>query len=485
MNCPFCKQLLDIPQERLSEGEGFHYDCSHCSSSLFFEKGECQVLAEGRIPDPAEAEEEKQASRQEAAAAAEGAAAASSGGAGVGSEEKALEGASPASLSAGGDSASGSGSGASDDGERDASFPSEEKGGGEVPADEAVARAAKAQSADESLAANFEANPAANPAEDVKADELAATAGAAGGALDFEAPGALPPKDPAAPAESESSAVPQQQLKESIVADEAQAPSSPAVSPGAEAASSEIEPADDPVAEASFESVPESPKFPDPESAPPSLSPPPAVTAPATPAGPAAPVMTAPAATAIGPTAPPASSNKAASDSEESGGAGPDESEEEKLEDFSDLERWGNLPGAAHQGPFFYNLLIEDINSQETREYVKEVLSDEALNLPPVKIKGGSLRLPRLSPAAAHVIVKALIGRPLTLSWEQELAAEAEGEEEPQGAPPASPANASVEKAPSEKAAGGGASPSPDEAGAQSHSSPDGSETPGTEGATA
>ena len=443
MNCPFCKQLLDIPQDRLSEAEGFHYDCPHCSSSLFLEKGECQVLAEGRIPDPAE--EEQEASQEEAA---------------------------PSSASAASDGRAGA--------------------------------VAQQRSVSEGAAGT----------------ELATPSGAAAGGLDFgqEAAGAV--------AEGESSGAPQQ-LKEPIVANEAQnpadriaaAPATAAAESGAEAAPSETEPADS-GAEASFESVPESPKFPDQESAPaspasaalesaalaeplPSKKDAPDSQSAGAPhsgltfGGPASggphrggPNLDGPQGAGSGPGGSGPGGSGPGGSAGGSGEGGEGETEEEKLEDFSDLERWGNRPGNTHQGPFFYNLLIEDINSQETREYVKEVLSDEGLNLPPFRIKGGSLRLPRLSPAAAHVIVKALIGRPLTLSWEQELTAEAEGEEEPQEAPPAPPANASAEKAPSEKPAAakfpaGAASPSQDEPGAKSHSSPDGSETPGTEGANA
>lgn len=103
--------------------------------------------------------------------------------------------------------------------------------------------------------------------------------------------------------------------------------------------------------------------------------------------------------------------------------------EEKPPEDFSDVESFGNATGKTHQGPFYYNLLIGEINSRETREHLDSVLSDEGLNLPPVKIKDGTLKLPRLTPAAAHVIVKALLGWSLKISWEQELAVEMDEEE--------------------------------------------------------
>ena len=92
-----------------------------------------------------------------------------------------------------------------------------------------------------------------------------------------------------------------------------------------------------------------------------------------------------------------------------------------KPEDFSDVEKFGNISGNTHQGPFYYNLLIEEINSKEVREHLENVLSDEGLNLSSPQIKDGTLRLPRLTPAATHVIVKALLGWSVKISWEQEL----------------------------------------------------------------
>lgn len=104
---------------------------------------------------------------------------------------------------------------------------------------------------------------------------------------------------------------------------------------------------------------------------------------------------------------------------------------EKKPEDFSDVEKFGNTTGRTHQGPFYYNLLIEEINSKEIREHLNSVLNDEGLNLPPIKIKDGVLKLHRLTPAATHVIVKSLLGWSLKISWKQELAVEMNDEESP------------------------------------------------------
>ena len=103
-----------------------------------------------------------------------------------------------------------------------------------------------------------------------------------------------------------------------------------------------------------------------------------------------------------------------------------------KPEDFSDVKKFGNTSGNTHQGPFYYNLLIEEINSKETREHLESVLSDEGFNLSPPQIKDGTLRLPRLTPAATHVIVKALLGWSLKISWEQELVVDHDESSEPE-----------------------------------------------------
>ena len=94
------------------------------------------------------------------------------------------------------------------------------------------------------------------------------------------------------------------------------------------------------------------------------------------------------------------------------------------MDDFSDVREFGESAALSHTGPFYYNLRIEEINSKEDRDYLEHVLSDEGLALPGWDIKDGVLKLDQLSPAACHVIVKALSSRPVKISWEQFLASD-------------------------------------------------------------
>ena len=45
MQCPVCKVKFDF---EISPSEEIYYDCSHCQSSLLFNKGQCEVLSEGQ-----------------------------------------------------------------------------------------------------------------------------------------------------------------------------------------------------------------------------------------------------------------------------------------------------------------------------------------------------------------------------------------------------------------------------------------------------
>ena len=105
--------------------------------------------------------------------------------------------------------------------------------------------------------------------------------------------------------------------------------------------------------------------------------------------------------------------------------------ESKKEEEFNQGEGSASLSSinpseeAGGEGLFFYNLKIGKINSKELIEEIDLVLQDEILNLDPkewdVNIKDGILNLKKLSPVKAHIIVKALTGLPLKISWEQHL----------------------------------------------------------------
>ena len=94
-------------------------------------------------------------------------------------------------------------------------------------------------------------------------------------------------------------------------------------------------------------------------------------------------------------------------------------------ENFSDIEEYGNKADISIESVFYYDLQIQEINSAQLRQEIKMVLEDKALGLDPeayfLKIKDGVLEISKLSPVKVHVIIKALIGLPLTLKWNQSL----------------------------------------------------------------
>ena len=109
-----------------------------------------------------------------------------------------------------------------------------------------------------------------------------------------------------------------------------------------------------------------------------------------------------------------------------------EESEKESLkdsesksqkEDFSEVAEFGNTQDQDKQGPFIYDLTLSEINSQDLREKVLTVLEDESLNLPSKEenhsIKDGEIIIVKISPVQAYVIVTALMGLPLNISWKQ------------------------------------------------------------------
>ena len=94
---------------------------------------------------------------------------------------------------------------------------------------------------------------------------------------------------------------------------------------------------------------------------------------------------------------------------------------ESQKEDFSEVAEFGNTKDQDQQGPFIYDLTLKEINSQELREKVLEVLNDEYLNLPEdSSIKDGQITLTKISPVQAYVIVTSLMGLPLQISWKQQ-----------------------------------------------------------------
>ena len=115
---------------------------------------------------------------------------------------------------------------------------------------------------------------------------------------------------------------------------------------------------------------------------------------------------------------------------------GPEKSpaSESQKEDFSEVAEFGNTQDQDKQGPFLYDLILSEINSQDIREKILFVLEDEYLNLSfrkddpsmedDINIKDGQITIEKISPVQAYVIVTSLMGLPLNISWKQHHIAE-------------------------------------------------------------
>lgn len=101
-------------------------------------------------------------------------------------------------------------------------------------------------------------------------------------------------------------------------------------------------------------------------------------------------------------------------------------------EDFSEVAEFGNTQDQDRQGPFLYDLILSEINSEDVREKVLSILEDEYLNLPLNKedtsikdtIRDGKLTIVKISPVQAYIIVTFLMGLPLEITWRQHHIAE-------------------------------------------------------------
>ena len=100
---------------------------------------------------------------------------------------------------------------------------------------------------------------------------------------------------------------------------------------------------------------------------------------------------------------------------------------EEPKEDFAEVAEFGNSQDQDKQGPFLYDLILSEINSQDVRKNVLSVLEDESLNLPareddqPIDshIQDGKIIIEKISPVQAYVIITSLMGLPFNISWQQ------------------------------------------------------------------
>ena len=322
MNCPFCEQTLKIPEESLASGE-FHYDCPFCNSSLLFEKGECQVLVEGALPEVPAVPEKAPASETPPTVS-----------------ETILQ----------------------------ESGQKKEMPEAALPEPPDLQDEAGLSKSEEILQEASNVKEAERPAGELEAS-----------ATEKEAP--LPPPSQVVTKEKSVS------LEDIPLEDSTTEETVPVEEDLADEAPTDEIQREEALLEDEEENTAGGVPFVDKKNL----------------------------------------SEEIAGFNEDSAPTEPiseNSNRNKKPEDFSDIERFGNISGHAHKGPFYYNLIIEEINSKQSRQHLEDVLSDEGLTLPPIEIKDGALKLLRISPAACHVIVKSLLGWPFQISWEQELVAD-------------------------------------------------------------
>ena len=98
----------------------------------------------------------------------------------------------------------------------------------------------------------------------------------------------------------------------------------------------------------------------------------------------------------------------------------------QKEKDFSDVVEFGNTQDESQKGPLLYDLKLREINSQSLKDLICSTLEDEFLNISfsEEDMKEGQIDILKISPVQAYVIVTALMGLPLQISWSQHHIAE-------------------------------------------------------------
>ena len=81
-------------------------------------------------------------------------------------------------------------------------------------------------------------------------------------------------------------------------------------------------------------------------------------------------------------------------------------------------------------GAFVYNVSIQDIDSKEIREYLREAINDTRFNWDVsaiiAQIKDGELLLRNLSPVKASILINRIKRLPVKIRWEQYAITQAE-----------------------------------------------------------
>ena len=108
---------------------------------------------------------------------------------------------------------------------------------------------------------------------------------------------------------------------------------------------------------------------------------------------------------------------------------------QEDLQSFSDVEQYGNASPPLSKGPWFYDLLINGIDSIPIEKQILFILEDPRFKWDAQSIlstaQNGSVLIKKLNPVKAACLVQALMSLPVQLKWKQYMAVHAEPAEEP------------------------------------------------------
>lgn len=102
----------------------------------------------------------------------------------------------------------------------------------------------------------------------------------------------------------------------------------------------------------------------------------------------------------------------------------PDRQADLSSADFKDVVRFAESPtSSATEGAFYYDVLLEGIDSEDLKNVVKEALRDSRFGWNSEEkiatIRRGTLLLDRLNPVKASLIISRLKSYPLTIVWSQ------------------------------------------------------------------
>ena len=97
-----------------------------------------------------------------------------------------------------------------------------------------------------------------------------------------------------------------------------------------------------------------------------------------------------------------------------------EEEEEEKKEELLEDSRLALQTPEIKEGAFIYSLHLSEINSEELKKKVEELLDEDYLDLNlEERIENGEIVIDKISPVSTYLIVNQLMGLPIKITWHQ------------------------------------------------------------------